>query len=752
MSPSGPRLALAILVCASCGGAGSPGSASSAADGPSVLLVTLDTTRRDRLGCYGHEAARTPRIDALAESGVRFENAFSHVPFTLPSHASLFTGIHPAGHGVHVNYGGLAAVNAEVRTLAQVLAGRGYRTGAFVAAKVLNAGGGLERGFDHYSGIPDPPEGEAYEVSHVQRAGDLVCDEALRWLDLPSEAPFFAWVHFFDPHDPYTPPAGFEDVGVDDYDGEIAFVDVQVGRLVDWLESRGVRADTLVVLVADHGEGLSDHGEETHGLFVYDTTLRVPLIVSRPDVVVAGHVARAAVGLVDVMPTVLAHLDVAPPAEIEGRDLSAALAGTSLETRPVYFESEYAMRSMGWAPLRGRIEYPWKYTEAPRPELFRLDEDPGELQNLFESEPDRAARLRAELAAFRDRAVRRSASETGGGDDARSHLAMLGYLASETELPQDVDIASLRDPKDAHPIYWEAKRAAVLVAEGEDEEAFVLLERLVLESPESTTLWGLLGRMRLKRSDWKGAEEALEHCLAITPDVARRVSFLGDALRGQGRIDEALAKYEHAVELDPGLGQTHSRIGLIHARRRETDAAIAAYRRFVELEPDSPNAHCNLAGVLMQKGFVEESLSELRAALVCDPACVPAHEGLAQILTANGRRAEAIAARRQAVASLPTAPEPAAALAWLLATSSQQELRAPAEAVELARRARALDSENPRYADVLAAAQAATGDFAGACLSSEVAISLGRGQLPAEAVRGFEERLELYRQERGYYE
>ncbi|MAF64358.1 MAG: hypothetical protein CMJ84_01690 [Planctomycetes bacterium] len=740
----------ALAGAAAIGGACTDGGP--ARDAPNLLIITLDTTRGDRLGCYGYEPAVTPRIDELAASGTCFLNAFAPTPFTLPSHSTLMTGNHPPGHGVHVNYSGRVAVSDEVPTLADVLSARGYRTGAFIAARVLNDHCGLARGFDHYSDI-GPLAGDDPEAPvRLARSGDLVCDDALAWLNGGTDGPFFAWVHFFDAHDPYTPREGFEDIGDHPYDGEIAFVDTQVARLIDWLDESGLRESTLVVLGGDHGEGLGEHGEATHGLFVYDTTLRVPLVLSRPGAVSAGHRPRATVGLVDVMPTVLAQLDIAAPAELEGRDLSPLLAGQDDGGGAAYFESEYGMRTMGWAPLRGWIEFPWKYTEAPTRELFHLENDPGETVNLIDERPGIAERLRAALEEFRETTPRRQVTETSDGTDEARELAMLGYLESDFELPEGAALEDLRDPRDAYDVYYQTKYAADLLKEGRHGEALELIEPLIARSPESARIWTVLGSARLKLGKFAGAAEAFEESLARNPDLPPCILGLGDALRGQGLVEEAIAAYERCVRLDPNHGQAHSRLGLLRAGRGETDAAIASLRRFAKLEPDSPNAHCNLAGVLAQSGRAESALAELRTALRLDPACKQAHVGLALILESGGRREEALRARRAAHEALPDDPDLAAALAWLLATRTHTEAQSPAEAVVLARTARESAPANPRFADIHAAALAAAGDFAAAVVTAEEALALARGQLSAAVVAQVEARLRAYRNGQAYRE
>ena len=738
MSPL--RAALVLVLASACGGdEGMP-------TGPNVLLVTLDTTRADRLGCYGYAAARTPAIDALAEAGARFDAARSPVPLTLPSHASLLTGVHPAAHGLHVNFQG--AVSDEARTLAEALRGCGYRTGAFVAAWVLNREFGLARGFDRYDDVKDRTGRRAQQA---ERRGDEVCDAALAWLDEGGDGPFFAWVHFFDAHHPYAPPPSF--AGDDLYDGEIAFADAQLARLVAWLDANGLREDTLVIVAGDHGESLGEHGEKTHGLFVYDSVVRVPLVVAWPGRIDAGRVVEEPVGLVDVVPTVLALIAADPGHELDGRNLVGALRGDALPLEPILVESEYPLHSFGWAPLRALVSGEWKYIEAPAPELYRLGDDPNELTNLFASEPDRAARMREALATRLASTTRRSA---GAAQIDSGDLEQLGNLGYAGGLGQDVgfdEAAGLRDTKASLHLYAGAVDARGLAADEQHQEVVDLLIPWLADSPESDELWSLMGRAQYELGRFLKAEGAYRKSLRARPDDTDRMTALGDAQRRQGRPDDALTTYRRALSIDGSNGKLHSRAGLMLAQRGELEAALSRFRRHTDLEPDSPSAHCNVGNALMGLRRPREAEVAFRGALEIDAACGQAHATLWRALHMADRRREAVDALRTAHVALPQVGFDLE-LAWQIAIWDGATTAETREAVQLARAV--LDrSTAPRVLDVFAAALAATREFDDAEATAMRAISqmsLDPEALSAVTREAIQSRAKLYRARKPYRE
>jgi arylsulfatase A-like enzyme len=399
-----------------------------------VVLVTLDTTRADRLPAYGFAGVETPALDRLAMTGAVFEQTFAAAPLTLPSHATIFTGLYPPRHGVRDNAGQPLA--AEFTTLAEVLRQRGLTTAAFVASSVVAKGRGLEQGFTDYDGASRPDCGEG----QARRRADAVVDAALAWLEGHDSSPFFAWVHVYDTHRPYDLPPEYLRRYADPYLAAIAFQDAQISRLLAYLDRRRHLDDTLVVVVGDHGESLGDHGEDSHGIFVYQETLHVPFIVRGPGV--APQRVGAVTRLVDVMPTILTLVG-GPLPDMDGVSLASLLKGREPDPQlDVYAESLYPQR-FGWAPLRSLRADRYKVIEAPRPELYDLANDPGETRNVFAERRRLGAAMLTRLRAFDDRNGRVSPVDRAVAE----RIASLGYVGGgPTELPGDA--ADDVDPKD----------------------------------------------------------------------------------------------------------------------------------------------------------------------------------------------------------------------------------------------------------------------------------------------------------------
>jgi len=420
---------IAVVLVPACRGAVRPRS---------LLVITLDTMRADRLPPYGFSGVATPALDRLAAEGVVFDEAFAAVPLTFPSHASLFTGMYPPRLGVRDNVG--APLAAEFKTLAEILRERGLTTAAFVASGVLAAGRGVDQGFGIYrDSAPD-----CAGTPRARRPANEVVEDAMAWLARDDSAPFFIWVHLFDTHRPYDLPADFERLYSDPYLAAIAFEDSQISRLVDHLESRDRLDNTLIVLAGDHGESLGDHGEESHGIFVYQEALHVPLIVRGPGI--AARRVSAVTRLVDVMPTVLTLFGVTPPGA-DGVSLAGLLTGTAPDPRlEVYAESMYPQR-FGWSGLRSLRADRYKVIEAPRPELYDLAADPGEQRNLFDDRRAVGGAMLERLRAF-DAKSARTFDQTPQADPALvDRLSSLGY-AARAAAPAPKAAGALADPKD----------------------------------------------------------------------------------------------------------------------------------------------------------------------------------------------------------------------------------------------------------------------------------------------------------------
>ena len=736
------QLTLGLLLVLSLGGCGSEPTP------PNVLLITLDTTRADRLGCYGHTAAETTTLDALATSGARFEHAYAHTPLTLASHATILTGLHAREHGIHVNGGGRLA--SGISSLAERFSEQQYRAGAFVSSFVLDEVFGLARGFDEY----DDRMG-ASDTSHSfesERPANRVTDAALSWLRESEERPFFAWVHYYDPHSGYAPPAEYSERLDDPYDGELAFVDDQLARIVEHLDATGLRENTLIVVAGDHGEAFGEHDERDHGLFVYDTTLRVPLIVTWPGQVTAGTTPTDAVGIVDIYATVLELALNDTATDSSGRSLVPLLNGARQSTE-IYAESRLGQIGYGWAPLRSLVRDGWKYIHAPTPELYDLNEDPGETSNQATERSELANDMLRALRMFERAHEPRESDDVDLDGDAMARLRSLGYVGGTDSagLDLDADLGTLRDPKDMLSVFQGHLRAIQLIGNRQYGPAAALLERLLAESPESLDLYENLGFAYLALGRAPEAEQAYLQSLTRMPKHAERLWGLGEALRRQNRQSEAIAAYEAALTYRPTLGEAHMALGQIYSAQGDLERALEHARRHVEINPGSSTALKNHAELAFMSGDVDLALEIVDRWIRDAPQDRAAHNARWQALNQLRRRDETIAALRDSLETIPDDWNMLSTLAWLLATSPEATTEEAEEAIGFAARAATLNDANPRSHDVLAAAYASAGDFEAAIASAEIGLQRARSSGAGRAGRAIESRLQLYRSGRPYH-
>ncbi|MEW6072909.1 MAG: sulfatase-like hydrolase/transferase [Planctomycetota bacterium] len=541
-----PALALLLAACA---GDRAPLSG---------VLVTLDTTRADALGCYGGGGA-TPHLDAFAAEAVTFTGARSVAPITQPAHASMLTGLYPPRHTVRTN--GLSALPAAAETIAERARARGFATAAFLAAAVLDPPYGLAQGFDVY----DTPAGTAaLSTAHmVERADAEVARAAIRWLQgRDRKRPFFLWVHFFAPHAPYEPPPPFRPRGPglrEAYLGEVAALDDAFGALLAALAAEHGKDELLVVVAGDHGEGLADHGEETHTILVYEELLAVPLLVRRPGGAGAGTRVPDLVSVADVFPTLLAGLGLGAPGDVDGVDLFARPAAG---TRGVYFESFDGYLNYGWCPLAGWMDARGKYVHGTNPELFDLAADRGERRNLFAAPDADAARYRDALAALDGIPPLAAGEETAIGEEERAALRALGYAAAAaatTRIPRLLEPTGLPDPRTRLPELAEFQAAVLSYNDAAGrgdrsgiEAAIERMTRIADRNPLNCYAAGVLGSYLYRHGR---AEEAIRRLQALPDDRRDRpntVDTLGHCFEHLGALEPALLRFERALELKPG--------------------------------------------------------------------------------------------------------------------------------------------------------------------------------------------------------
>jgi choline-sulfatase len=667
--------------------------------GLSVVLVTLDTTRADRLGCYGDSSAKTRHLDQLAAEGTRFETVTAPAPITLPSHSSILTGLYPFEHGVRNN--GNFYLAPRYDTLATRLKARGYRTGAFVSSFILDRRYGLDRGFDVYD---DRMEGDFKQVVALQaeRRGDRTALALDRWIDERAKepgAPFFAWLHLYDPHEPYRPPRPFRDLFASDpYEGEIAFVDAIVASVLDRLRGAGLLDRTLVVLAGDHGESLGEHGESTHSMFVYEAALRVPLVFWRPGLVPAGKVVQDPVRLVDVAPTILDLVGAPGLPAPHARSLVPLLTGRqAAEPPPAYSETLLPKFYMNWAPLRAFREGRFKLIDAPRPELYDLAADPGESHNIYAEQPRKAAALREgldRLAASGDAMSLQTLDR-----EAMEKLAALGYIGAGAE-PR-ADATSLADPKDFIALFDRLRQANSAVRDRRFDEAIPILKSVLAGDPRNAFATLILGSAYMGRGSSAEAITQFRRYLELVPTSSYAHQWIAICHLRLGDRDLALREAEAALALDPRFTDARVLKAGVLATRGEHEAAIAVLREAVATDPEKPMIRLDLARILAEAGRRDEARTEYDAVLRLEPDSVPALTGLGALLAGTGDLAGAETALRRALGH-----DPEATLARFNLAQVLERAKRPADAEVEYRRLVEDETASP---DIRAAARARLG-------------------------------------------
>jgi arylsulfatase A-like enzyme/Tfp pilus assembly protein PilF len=608
---------------------------------PHVLLITLDTTRADRIGCYGHSPALTPTLDALAASGVLFERAYTPIPMTLPAHASLMTGLYPREHGLITN--GRGRLDDQIPTLAEQLRNAGYDTAAFVGSFVLHSKFGLQRGFATYDDDltdTDPTE----HGLHRQRDGRQVVDAALAWLQQDRAQPFFGWVHLYDPHHPYDAHAGeFGDrFQAQPYDGELAYVDRQVSRLLDQLERQGLRDRTLIVIVGDHGESLGEHEEHEHGLTLYNGALHVPWIWAGWGVTSSGRRVPQPVSLIDFRLTLLEVLGLSDAESTSGGSLRPALAGEDIAAEACYAATDEPLLAQGWSPLRSLTTERWKYIRSPEPELYDLTNDPQELHNLA---ADRAEEVRDwddQLVALEETMTVRTAADVELSSKERQALASLGYLGGATPAPQPTPAGEpLPDVKRMLPFYNRVVAAYQLLVDGDAAGAETRLRELCNERPGERRSRLSLASVLQEERKFSESREVLEDILRQDSDDAEALFQLGTVSWSQERYAEAAEEFRKSLVIEPGAARGLFSLARALHRLGKPEEAEHLFREAIDEDPGFLNARLYLGTLLAGQRRTAEAEFQFREAVKQAPRSVEAHFKLAMLLTEQNRPDEA---------------------------------------------------------------------------------------------------------------
>jgi len=660
--------------------------------GLNVLLVTIDTLRADALGCYGRVGAETPTIDRLAGAGVRFDFAHAHNVVTLPSHASILSGRYPFDHGVRENSG--FRFPDGVDTLATLLKQQGYRTGAFVSAFPLDSRFGLARGFDVYDDrLGEGEPGSDFRMQ--ERPGVRTVAAALRWLQ-STRGPTLCWVHLYEPHSPYEPPFEWRSRVPTAYDGEVAAADAALAPLLDPFLAAANASNTLVVLTSDHGEGLGDHGELTHGVFAYESTLRVPLIFHNPRLF-GRQVISSSARHVDLVPTVLDALDLPVPEGLPGQSLLGVAEGrASSGAPPSYFETLTPSLTRGWAPIHGVLADRTKYIELPIPELYDLASDPGEKNNLVTVRTAPLEQMRGLLHTLRTRD--KGPTPTTLPSDIQERLMTLGYVGGTRSGANRYGTED--DPKRHVAFENGLEQVIERYVAGDVSGALAACERLVSENPRVPLGLRHLSFLRRKAGDAPGAVRAGREALAADPGRVDAAVELGRLLNDLGQFQQAvaiLAPYAKATDPDLDVLVTY---GIALARIGQKDPSLAVLERARKADPSNAIASSSLGTAYLLFGDLRAAREPLETALALDPEQASSYDSMGLLAAAEGKADEAVKFWTRSLELSPGSPDTLLNLGTLLWRQGRQsEAR-----VQLERFVKVAPPD--RYAEDLARVQA----------------------------------------------
>ena len=617
--------------------------------GPNVILVSFDTTRADHLGCYGYETAHTPSIDSLAAAGIRFENAFTAVPVTLPSHATMFTGLLPPEHGVRNN--GMFSLGTAPKTLAEAFAEEGYRTAAFPAAIVLDSRYGLARGFDLYDDDMVTGAIKAGPLGNRELRAAEVTRRAADWIRKNSRSSFFLFVHYFDPHQPFDPPGEWRDMFADSpYDAEIAYADEQFGRLLDVLKARGLEKKTIIVLVGDHGEGLGEHGERTHSTFVYNSTVRVPLIISLPGKK-TSRVVKENVSIADIAPTIasLAGLD-SWDWNVDSRSLIENGEPVALSSiRPVYLETWYNFYAHGWAPLEGVVRGNLKYIAAPKAELYDIKSDPHELDNLAERDSSQVVTLDKVLDSMRGRMKQAGVAKVRKvSHEEEKGLRALGYVGSSGSREMPDDISSLADPKEMIGTFGKYMLGVTFMTDGRLDLAAREFNSLLKDDTANVSLAEFLAETELLRGNPEKARDALENAFASGYPTSRTYFLSGMTSLDMADSSAALSAIDQSLKIDSLYPPALEMKGRLLRDSGNYAEALVFLERAAIQSPDNVDMLTDLGICLIGLSDYERAEDVLSRSLELDPSDWQANYNLGLSYHYRGQRENALKYYRQA--------------------------------------------------------------------------------------------------------
>jgi arylsulfatase A-like enzyme/tetratricopeptide (TPR) repeat protein len=567
-----------------------------------VLLITMDTTRADRLGCYGYKRARTPNLDGLAAKGVEFLNVYCQAPLTTPSHCSILTGTYPLYHQVHNN--GSYILSSEVVTLAEALKDKGFATAAFVSSFTVDSRFGLDQGFEVYD--DRFAESQAFKALNSERKAEKTFEPFSRWLGQNQAQPFFCWVHFYDPHLPYDPPAPFNIEFADSlYDGEIAYMDEYIGKTIEALREKNILAKTLVILAGDHGEAFGEKVEAGHGVFLYDGTMKVPLIFYAENYLPSGLVIRPRVRLIDIMPSVLDMLNIPVNKDVQGVSLLPYISGKKKDDLSSYIETYFPRENYGWSELIGLVDGEWKYIKAPKEELYNLEADPEETRNEIGQANkvalEKRARLEDVIGKYSSGITAEKKELTA---EEREKLRSLGYVSHSTGVPS----GPLPDPKDMTAELRMNQQAELSDLEGNYAEAANVYEKILTLRPGTPTSYINLALMRAKMGQFEQALRVLEQGIAAIPGSEILLSRLAHTYMVMGRLKKALDAWQAVLVIDPRYFDALLASGWILDFMGNVEEARVYFEKALEIEPENKFLRKYYAENLAKRGKMKEAI------------------------------------------------------------------------------------------------------------------------------------------------
>ncbi|MFB0564137.1 MAG: sulfatase-like hydrolase/transferase [Candidatus Aminicenantaceae bacterium] len=606
------------------------------------ILITVDTLRADRLHCYGFPSIETPYIDILASRGIKFEKCIAQTPLTLPSHTSILTGTHPLFHGVRDNGGFL--VPEELVSLAELFKDEGYETAAFVAAYVLDSKWGLNQGFDYYFDKFDLSRFQKISLGSVQRPANEVMDEAISWLEERKERKFFTWIHLYDPHTPYEPPPPYDEKYPGrPYIGEIAFTDSELGRLWRFLENNNLLENSILIFAGDHGESLGEHRESTHGFFVYQEGIQVPLIFVTPFEKLQEVSSSAVVSLVDIMPTVCEMADISVPSQVQGESLMPLFFTPEKSHSYAYAETFYPRFHYGWSEIKSLQNERYKLIIAPEMELYDLKEDPDEIKNLASSQKKLLAELKVEadslIKKFSENALEIDYKKID--EETREKLAALGYIGTFSDSSK-LKGKKLANPKEKILVFNQLSKAKEIGLEGKVEEAVEIIKGVIADDPDIIDAYFFLGNIYFKEGDYEEAVTYFMEALERRPDDSFTVINIANAYRRMGKTEEAEAFILDHLKRGIVDSQFYFILGGIKVIQKKDDEAIKYYKQCLSINPSSSSSHNALAALYLNKDDLLNAEKHAYAAFGLNPKLSNVNYHLAQILEKKGNNSEAI--------------------------------------------------------------------------------------------------------------